>query len=423
MRLWNPAMTCDRHQRPRGRSGVGFAFATCALLAVCALATACGSKSDDSALAPRAESVAAGAPTAAGTAPAGKEAAAKPSATEEAEESPEPVAAPAGATPGDVIGPGPKAARRLGAKGAAVGADGKPGKPLQPEVACDELAPDSAFKLANKVEISLPAPAGEEPATIELCLFHKSTARQDVEKFNRTGRQHAFVAAFPGREVAIWTADELQFEPATLPADAAVSASGWAALLATGLDDRVALAVASARFYDGGASEMVRTVRVGRVLEQKGGRWGWQPLTQVSVDSLDLDDIDSRCKADPGADGCAELVGRAERWRADAEQRLARRQLRLEGKAAAGPKGKPEGDPQSEWLRRANAAIGAKKPRDAVEAALHVEMLCGEAIIEARAVYAQAARLANSPILHVEPKPRAAALCGAMADRGGPARK
>lgn len=416
MRLWNTPTTRDRRPRPWAEPRVGLAVAACALLA------ACGAKSDDLALPPRAESVPAGEPGATGGAKAGK-AAENAVATEEAEDSPEPVAAPAGATPGDVLGQGPKPAQRLGAKGAAVGADGKPGKPLQAEVPCDELAPDSAFKLANKVEISLPAPAGEEPATIEVCLFHKSTARQDVEKCNRTGRQHAFVAAFPGREVAIWTADELQFEPATLPPDAAVSASGWATVLATGLDDRVALAVASARFYDGAASEVVRTVRVGRVLEQKGGRWGWQPLAQVAVDSLDLDSIDSRCKADPGADGCGELVAKAERWRADAELRLTRRQQRLDGKAAASPKGKPEGDPQSEWLRRANAAIAAKKPRDAVEAALHVEMLCGEAITEARAVFAQAARLANLPILHVAPKPRAAGLCGAMADRGGPARK
>lgn len=414
MRLWNRPTTRARPPSPRPW------LAVCAAALTGAMVAGCGGKGDDPALPPRAESVAAG-PAGAGKPVDPAPANAPP--TEEAEESPEPVAAPEGATPGDVLGPAPKPARRLGAKGVAVGADGKPGKPLQAEVPCDELAPDSAFKLASKAEIQLPAPAGEEPATIEVCLFHKSTARQDVERFARTGRQHAFVAAFPGRDVAIWTADEQQFEPATLPADAAVSASGWAALLPTGLDDRVALAVVSARFYDGPASEVVRTVRVGRVLEQKGGRWGWQPLAQVAVDSLDLDYIDARCKADPAAEGCADLVARAERWRAEAEQRSSRRQQRLDGKAAAGPKGKPEGDPQSEWLRRANAALGARKPHDAVEAALHVEMLCGEAVLEARAAFAQAARLANQPILRVEPKPRATALCGPMADRGGPARK
>lgn len=415
MRLWNLPTT--REPPPRLQTWT----AAVAAAAACALLANCGGKEGDLAQAPRAESVAAAAPAAA---PAGAAAAAaKASTTEEAEESPEPVAAPQGATPGDVLGPAPRPARRLGAKGVTIGADGKPGKPLQPEVPCDELAPDSSFKLATKAEIQLTAPAGEEPQTVEVCLFHKSTARQDVERFARTGRQHAFVAAFPGREVAIWTSDEQQFEPATLPPDAAVSASGWAALLPTGLDDRMALAVVSARFYDGAASEIVRTVRVGRVLEQKGGRWGWQPLAQVAVDSLDLDSIDGRCKADPAADGCADLVARAERWRADAEQRQERRQQRLEGKAAATPKGKPDGDPQSEWLRRANAALGASKPRDAVEAALHVEMLCGEAVIEARAAIAQAARQTNQALLRVEPKPRATALCTAMADRGGPARK
>ncbi len=327
---------------------------------------------------------------------------------------------PAEATVGTLIAAEPRPAPRLALEAAPTT---KSGTPLYPEIPCDQLAPDPGDKLTQRVDVELAAPVGEEAPRLELCLFGRATARPAPEVNARTGRRHTFVAAFPGSSKASWTADELKFEPESLPADANVSASGWATLLATGNPDSPALAIVSGRFYDGAASEWVYTARQARVLSRKGESWAWQPLGEANVRSLDLAHIDTTCKATPEAEGCSDLLALAERWRLEADGRDDRRRDRLKGKASPSPKDEPEGDPQSEWLRKGLLAQRAGRPIEAVQAGLHVEMLCGEAVVEARQLYAEAATLRGDSLQRATPRPRSAPLCVPMADRGGPARK
>lgn len=327
------------------------------------------------------------------------------------------VAAPRGATPGDVLPPLPKAAPRLGRGGKAGSA------PTEPEMPCDQLAPDGSWKLANRTVIERnPAKAGAPATSMELCLFHKWLPRDDADKQRRTGRQHLFVAAFPGTEVEAWTSDELEFAPKSLPEDAAVSAAGWAALVPTGLPEMPALAVVSARFYDGAHAEEVHYRRVGRLLRQSRGRWAFTELETLDQLSLDLGHIDGLCAGDTPPEGCEALQRRAAAWRADAEGRSKRRALRLDGKAARSPGKAPDGDPQSAWLQQARAASKRNKHEAAALAALRVEMACGEAVKEAREVLADAAK-AQGGAEKADPRPKAADLCEPGADKGGPPRK
>jgi hypothetical protein len=327
------------------------------------------------------------------------------------------VDAPAAATPGDALGPLPSAVRRLGRGMTAAG-----GVALEPDVACDQLAPDAAWKLTSRTVINrLPAKAGEPTSTVELCLFQKWLSRKDEDKHSRTGKQHLFVAAFPGSDVAAWTSDELEFTPASLPADAAVSASGWAAALPTGLAEMPALAVASARFFDGALGEQVHYRRVGRVLRKSRGRWAFTELETIDIKSLDLAHIDATCGVG-GPAGCPEALAAAAAWRKDAKGREHRRADRLAGKTARVPGHDVDGDPQSEWLREAYADRKHKKANDAALNALRVEVACGEAVTQARELFTSIG-VASGGVEQAEPSPKAGDLCAPLADKGGPPRK
>lgn len=326
---------------------------------------------------------------------------------------------PGGATPGDIILAPPRPAPRLGR--GPVAADGRPAAPLLPEISCEQLAPDASYRLAQRVAMYLPAAPDAEAPLAEVCLFHAQLERPDAERATRTGRRHAVVAAFPGREVATWVSPELEGDGPDAGGEAVPPASGWAAVLPTGVPTHPALVVVSARLYLGNYGQLVRTRRLARVLRAKSGRWSWEPLADAAEDSLDLDFVDQRCKADPAAAGCDELVAQATVWRADAEARLDRREQRLGGKPVSA--GKHDGDPQSEWLRRGRAALAAGKHDDALAAALRVEMYCGEATLEARALYDAVTEARGERPWRLDPRPRQTALCLPMADRGGPPRK
>lgn len=363
----------------------------------------------------------AAAKAAAGEAPAAKPKP-KPKPTgpidEADEDAPAAVAAPRGATPGDVLGPPPRPAPRLGK-----GGPGGSSAPLEPETPCDQLAPDANWKLANRWQVERrPEKAGQPNPTLELCLFHKWLPRGDADKQGRTGRQHLYVAAFPGAEVAAWTSDELEFAPKSLPADAPVGASGWASLVPTGLHDIPALAVVSGRFYDGEDAEVVHYRRVGRVLRQSRGRWAWVELETLDAASLDLAHVDALCAGDAPGERCADLTARAEAWRKAAAARETRRTSRLGGKAVRAPGKEADGDPQSAWLQQARAELGRKKAEAAALDALRVEMACGEAVREARDVLAGVAKLRGGAET-VDPRVKAVELCEPVADKGGPPRK
>lgn len=341
---------------------------------------------------------------------------------------------PAAATAGDVLPPLPKAARRLSA--------GPDAAPLLPSMPCNALAPDREYKLGQKFEVMRsPTSAAASSGTLELCLFHRWLTRPADELARRTGRVHHFVAAFPGDEVAAWTSDDMERAAAnTRPEWALAKAAGWSRLIPTGIPDRPAIAVVSARFYDGPLGEELHWRRQARVLTRHKDRWTWRPLASRDFASLDTAQLVAVCgaaeaeadKACLGADEQVEAARRAAHQRGEQRQarfdsRGDRSDKRRRGKKSASVGAKPaeyigDGDPQSAWLRDGRRALARGDWRSALTHAMYIDMVCGEAVQEAHELLRDALAKGGLKREKALPQLRPVGLCQPLFDKPGPKR-
>jgi len=388
------------------------------ILFACALSPACGR--DDSG----------GASTDKSSAARGSHVAAKAPAPE-----PEPAELPRGATAGDVLPPLPTAARRL--------SGGVDALPLLPSVTCASLAPDREFKLGPRLEIvRLPRKKGEPAGTLEVCLFNRWLKRTADELPERTGRVHHLVAAFPGDEVAAWTSDELKRPPANArPEWSLPKAAGWSAVIATGIPDRPALAVVSARFYDGPLAEELHWRRHARILRRSKGRWAWVPLASLHFTSLDTTHLLAACQREEteGDEACLGADERVEAHRRDGASRGEVRQARVARRKDAKRARKKRRDksaktnevkryrgdsePQAAWLHDGRAALARGKWRLALQCALRIDMACGEPVRESRDLIAAALKKAGIVSEKSLPLARHVPLCEPLPDKPGPKRQ
>ena len=344
-------------------------------------------------------------------------------------------------TPGDVLPPVPPLPRRLAGPGAAVGAG-----PQLPAISCARMAPDGTFKVSRHIEVArlgrdvattlnTPTPrppdtqgkgAGKPAASksststgvLELCLFHKWRNREAGENRTHTGRVHHFVAAFPGSDVTSWTADELHRTPETLPADAAWLSAGWASLLPTGLPDRPALAIISARFYDGKLGEEVHYVRKARVLQMHNGRWAWVPWMNRTYKTLDVAHLRTACERG-NTPGCRRAAARIAAAESSARKRLKRREARLAGRGH-NKVGKDTPDPQSAWIAQGRKMLREGRWKEAIDVALRTEVVCGEAVRDARRIMGRALQIGKVKAELSEPPVNRRPLCEPLVDKAPP---
>ncbi len=350
-------------------------------------------------------------------------------------------------TPGDVLPPVPPLPRRLAGPGAVAGAG-----PQLPAISCVRMAPDGSFKVSRHIEVARlgrdvattlntptprppdkQKPSNKDPSekknaaasksststgVLELCLFHKWRTREAGENRTHTGRVHHFVAAFPGSDVTSWTADELHRTPETLPADAAWLSAGWASLLPTGLPDRPALAVISGRFYDGKLGEEVHYVRRARVLQMHNGRWAWVPWMNRTYKTLDIEHLRTACERG-STPGCRRAAARIASAQAGATKRLKQREARLGGRGHNKVTNDTP-DPQSAWIAQGRKMLREGRWKEAIDVALRAEVVCGEAVSDARRVMGRALQIGKVKAEQSEPPVNRRPLCEPLVDKAPP---
>lgn len=337
----------------------------------------------------------------------------------------QPVDPPASVTLGDVLPALPTPAPRL--------FDGQNTVAVLPAVSCAALRPDRDWVLGSRVEVArAPQKKGEAGGTLELCVFSKVSERADDQQSQHAGKDHHFVAAFPGTEVAAFTAEPIVRQPTSArPEWALPRAAGWSALLPTGLPDQPAVAVVSARFYDGPLGEQVHWIRRAHLLTRGEKGWSWKPMTTRDFTTLDTAHLLAACER-PEASSDAVCLGaeeKVEAFRRTTEQRAEVRVKRLATESGRKPKKGAElaeypqdGDPQSAWLRDGRVALQHGQWRLAIDAALRIEVVCGEPIKEARTLIAAALKKAG--LTHERPAPpvKPVPLCEPLSDKGVPKR-
>lgn len=392
----------------------------CAFVAIALIGAACQGK-------PIVPPATAPEPATAATAPPAARAAAAPTPTTapEAPLDPEPYALPAGQTLGDALPQLPAPAPRLAGGGSAGGAV------LQAKSGCAADVPDE-YTLVRRVELTYPATKPGDPAQVlEVCLLQKTVDRAD--SVAEGGKAFLVVAAFADETKVSHPFEQLTRPPTTLPPERQKSGhdgGSWAGLFATGDTDRPALAVVSARFYDGPLGEEVQFVRASRLLTKAAQGWQWVPLASRTHRSVDLEHLRALCSgkadasaADKAAGALAVACERAEAVEteaAKAETRLATRKKRLAG--AGGGQAASDPDPQSIWLRDARVALAKGEFAAAIETALHVDVVCGEAVAEAHAVVKDALAAQRLEPLRAQPQQTLSELCEPLPDKPAPRR-
>ncbi len=352
---------------------------------------------------------------------------AAPAASPPVADQPEPpLTLPAGQTLGDALPPVPVLPRRL-ASGAQAGAQ-------VPQTSCaDQLPADCA--LGKRLEITLPADKPGEPPTVgEVCLCTKAVERADADRARATGKQLVVVAAWPGERKAEAAIAEAKHEPADLPPErqkAGHDGAAWGTLIATGWPQMPVLAVASARFYDGKYGEEVHWQRHAQLLHVDASKLSWQPFAELKFETLDwihlLALCDGRADESPAdrAAGqnprlCPE-VGNMDEPTREAAERLALRQKRLQGQGKEPAENDP--DPQSIWLREAKKLLKNGKWQEAIQTALRVDMVCGEAVQDAHALVLDALAAGHVTPAKVAPNQPLAELCEPLPDKPAPKRQ
>lgn len=337
---------------------------------------------------------------------------------------------PAGQTLGDALPPLPLPAPRLGS-----GAGGEVGV-AYPPASCDDLAPEG-YNLAKQLSFSVPpATAGDPPGVLDVCLHQKLLDRKD--RAGRGGRQFVAIAAWPDGQVQ--TADFAEFSrpPTNLPAERARAghdAAAWGTLVATGHARLPVLAVVSGRFYDGTLGDEVHYLREARLLRvpaksaDKGAAPAWQPFERRAFGTVDLAHLEALCEgrseAGPGPPLAAACARRDKLTSTQAEAaagRLAGREKRLAGQADDGAKAATDADPQSIWLREGRKALRKGDATAAIEAALRVDAVCGEAVAEAHSLIGDALVVLDLKAVKVRPAQTTAPLCEPLPDKPAPRR-
>lgn len=337
-----------------------------------------------------------------------------------------PLALPAGQTLGDALPQVPPVPRRL-ASGAQAGA-------LVPQTSCaDQLPADCA--LAKRLEITLPTEKPGEPPTIgEVCLCTSAVARAEADRASATGKQLVAVAAWPGDRKAEATFSEARHAPTNLPQtrqNAGHDSAAWGTLVATGWPHMPVVAIASARFADGVFGEVVHWQRAAQALYLDAGKLTWRPLGERAFTSLDLNYLQALCEgkadatqedrtgANPAACGPAEQAAQAQAQAAADRQTLRQKRLKGQGNENADK----DADPQSIWLREARKQLKAGQWQAAIETALQVDMICGEAIQDAHAIVAEALAQGHVTPAKVSPNQPLADLCEPLPDKPAPKRQ
>ncbi len=337
-----------------------------------------------------------------------------------------PLTLPAGQTLGDALPQLPQLPRRL-ASGAQAGT-------LVPQTSCaDQLPADCA--LGKRLEITLPPEKpGEPPVVGEVCLCTKAVDRADADRARATGKQLVVVAAWPGERKAEAAFAEAHHEPETLPPErqkAGHDGAAWGTLVATGWPAMPVVAIASARFADGQFGEVVAWQRTAQALHVDGGKLSWQPLAERAFLSHDLGQLQALCegKADaapadreaPNAAACARAEEAAQQLASGATERQALRQKRLKGQGAESAE--KDADPQSIWLREAKKQLKAGQWQAAIQTALRVDMVCGEAVQDAHALVVDALAEGHVALAKVSPNQPLAELCEPLPDKAAPKRQ
>lgn len=331
---------------------------------------------------------------------------------------------PSGTTLGDALPPLPKAAPRLSTgdlAGAAVAAQ-----------SCADIAP-AGFSLVKRYEITVPAGVkGAPPNIIETCILAKPTERKD--KWSQTGKEFMAIATWPPDKQAQIALPEMQRPANALPPErqkAGHDATGWGAIVATGNPEMPAMAIASARFFDGIYGEQIFYRRDARVLRSVAGSLQWQPLEVRDFATIDLDHLHNLCegkaeaspadRAGPQPGACAKLEQLAEPHAAAAQKRLEDRETRLKGQGTEKATAQ-EPDPQSIWLRDGRKALAAGDYATAAEMALRVHGVCGEASKPALALMNDVVTARHLTAARTQPNQTTADLCEPLPDKDPPKR-
>ncbi len=335
-----------------------------------------------------------------------------------------PLALPSGTTLGDALPPLPKAAPRLSTgdlSGAAVAAQ-----------SCADIAP-AGFVLVKRYEITVPAGVkGAPPNVIETCILAKPAERKD--KWSQAGKEFLAIATWPPDKQTQIVLPEMQRPAISLPPErqkAGHDATGWGTIVATGNPDMPALAIASARFFDGLYGEQVFFRRDARVLRSVAGALQWQPLEVRDFVTIDLDHLHNLCegkaeaspadRAGPQPGACAKMEQLAESHAAGAQKRLDDREARLKGQGSEKVTAQ-EGDPQSIWLRDGRKALTAGDYATAADMALRVHAVCGEAAKPALALMSDVVAARHLTAARTQPNQTTADLCEPLPDKDPPKR-
>lgn len=352
-----------------------------------------------------------------------------------------PLHLPAGQTLGDALQPIPPLPRRL-TTGAQAGA-------LVPQTGCAEALPANCA-LGKRLELTLPPQKPDDPPQIaEVCLCTRATERTDQDRAALPGKQLVAVAVWPAddkthlaEQKAELVFPEAQHRPVQLPVErqkAGHDASAWGTLIATGWPQVPVLAVASARFYDGTLGEQIVWQRTAHALHVADGKLSWQPLGARTFTSLDLDHLQTLCEglgeaapADRTGTNAAACTLREQLAEPHAEavvNHLEVRQKRLkeQGKDNLKGQGKEtaenDPDPQSIWLREAKKLLKAGQWQKALELALQVDMVCGEAVTEAHAIVLEALKDGQQPLVKTAPNQTLVEVCEPLPDKPAPKRQ
>ncbi|MBI5610338.1 MAG: hypothetical protein HY902_15785 [Deltaproteobacteria bacterium] len=362
-------------------------------------------------------------PAAAGAAP-GTAPAAAPTAPATPAIGAEPMDLPAGQTLGDLLPPLPKPAPQLGFSNG--------GAPEPSTRDCTDAAP-SGYSLVKRIEVALPVAAGQPEQTLQGCIL-QSLDGERADRIGSTGRKYLLVAVGPDDKKITQEVAALSRPATKLPAErqkAGHDASGWASLIATGDDRQPFLAVVSGRFYDGPLGEEVHFVRTSWLLKPAGTSWDWQPLLERRFAVTDYEHLRALCEgradASPAdraagtvAAACEQVEKQAAPHDEQAVARLATRKKRLAG--SAGGDAQTDADPQSIWLRDGKAALAKGDAAAAVEQALKVDVVCGEAVGAAHSLVRDALAAGKREPQRAQPAQATAELCEPLNDKPAPKR-
>lgn len=332
----------------------------------------------------------------------------------------DPVGLPQGQTLGDALPPLPPLPRRVGplpgSQGAAGAASG-----------CTAGMPKHAV-LIERLSLDLAQTgAGAAAPQLVVCLLQLSTVRAD--RAGNSGRRFRAVAVWPDGNRVVQDLHELARVPLTLPPERAESGhdgSAWGGLVATGDPRRPVMAITSGRFLDGPLGEEVHLLRRAAVLGRRAGSWSWQTVGERASMAFDLPHLRALCKGEATASpadraggavaaACKQATAVETGLRQAAAKRLETRQARLNGQSGGDAAKDP--DPQSIWLRDGRAALAASNPEKAIQLAMQIDMVCGDAVREAHALLAEALKLAGVTRQPVKPAQGTQPLCEPLPDR------